>query len=180
MSRGAIRTGMLLVLIAFASLYLLSFVGEGITGFAVLDTGAIISTNTTIPLDASVTSIRITGSMSGSGDVVLYLGDKKVLDTVLLNESLENYCLETCSDVHGDTLTAVVDGDALLIITAFNYTSDTIVTIPEETQTNQTNQTNQTFNQTGGDAEQTTEPVTLSEDVGIEAVFNTSNSTQTS
>ncbi|HLD34139.1 MAG TPA: LamG domain-containing protein, partial [Candidatus Nanoarchaeia archaeon] len=175
MSRGAMKIGILFVLIVFASLYLVSLLGDGITGFAVLETGAIISSNTTLDLGDSVTSMRVTGSISGSGNVVLYLDGKVVVDSALLNTSLENYCQDTCSNVIGSTLTAVVDGDVLLIVTDFNYTSDTIVTIPEEAQTNETNQT---FNQTDGDAEQTTEPVTLSEDVGIEAVFNTSNSTQ--
>ena len=48
----------------------------------------------------------------------------------------------------------------LLIITAFNYTGDSVVTVPDET-----NETNETFNQTGG-GEQTDEP-TIEEDVGI-------------
>ncbi|HLD33967.1 MAG TPA: LamG domain-containing protein, partial [Candidatus Nanoarchaeia archaeon] len=176
MSRGAMKIGILFVLIVFASLYLVSLLGDGITGFAVLETGAIISSTSTLEEQVIVSSMRVTGSFSGNGNATLYLGDKIVLDSRLLNAtSFESYCAETCVDVDSNvSLHAILEGDALLIITAFNYTSDEVVTIdPIE---NETEQTNQTFNQTDG--EQMPEPVALSEDVGIEAVFNTSNSTQ--
>src|SRR3989344_9366024 len=149
-------------------------VGPGATGFAVLDTGAIISTNTTLELGESVTSMRVTGSVRGSGNVALYLGERVVFDTVTLNTSLENYCLDTCEVSLGvGSLRAVVDGDVLLIVTSFNYTSDTVVTIPEEVLDEINSE-----NQTDGETEQTTdtaeEETSLFDFVGIEEVFNTS------
>src|SRR3989344_8259168 len=173
------------LLLALCGIYLLAQYGS-FTGAAILDTGAVINSNSTFDLGLNVTSLRITGSVSGTGNMMLYLGDRIVVDTRILNESLENYCFDTCEVSTGvSELRAVVDGDVLLIVTSFNYTVETveetvnILPIEENetmNETNQTNQTNQTFNQTDG--EQMPEPVTLSEDVGIEAVFNTSNSTQ--
>src|SRR3989344_5217072 len=134
MKRSNKRAGetVLFVLIAVALVWAFAeLFGVGVSGAAVLDTGAIISTNTTLELGESVTSMRATGSVSGSGDVALYLGDRIVLDTRTLNTSLENYCADSCEvGISASELRAVVDGDVLLIVTAFNYTSDTIATIP--------------------------------------------------
>ena len=135
------------------------FYGEGITGAAVLDTGIVVSTNTTLDLGENVTSLRVTGSVSGSGQIALYLGERIVFDTATLDTTLLNYCMETCEVALGaGSLRAVVEGDALLIVTSFNYTSEeTVVTIPDETsdeinQTigdgNETDETNQTLNLT--------------------------------
>src|SRR3989338_2379940 len=183
MSRRAFIFGFIALMVIGALYFAAS---GGITGLAILDTGAIINSNSTFDLGENITSLRIIGSVSGTGNMMLYLGDRIVVDTRILNESLENYCFDTCEVSTGvSELRAVVDGDVLLIVTSFNYTVETveetvnILPIEENetmNETNQTNQTNQTFNQTDG--EQTTETVALSEDVGIEAVFNTSNSTQ--
>jgi len=146
--------GIILLFMAAAVFY-----GEGITGAAVLNTGAIISANTTLDLGENVTSLRVTGSVSGSGQIALYLGERVVFDTATLDTALADYCLETCEIALGaGSLRAVVDGDVLLIVTAFNYTSEeTVVTIPDETsdeinQTigigNETDETNQTLNLT--------------------------------
>src|SRR3989344_4129019 len=146
--------GIILLFMAAAVFY-----GEAITGAAVLNTGAIISANTTLDLGENVTSLRVTGSVSGSGQIALYLGERVVFDTATLDTALADYCLETCEIALGaGSLRAVVDGDVLLIVTAFNYTSEeTVVTIPDETsdeinQTigigNETDETNQTLNLT--------------------------------
>jgi len=60
MSRGAMKIGILFVLIVFASLYLVSLLGDGITGFAVLETGAIISSTSTLEEQVIVSSMRVT------------------------------------------------------------------------------------------------------------------------
>src|SRR3990167_2565275 len=123
--RETLKVSLIVFAMLTLSYGLVSLFSGGITGFAVLDTGAIISENTTIELGEHVTSLRVTGSISGAGHVVLYLGNRVVVDTHVLNESLENYCLETCDVADSSSeLHAVVDGDVLFIITGFNYTSD--------------------------------------------------------
>src|SRR3989344_9436846 len=95
--RETLKVSLIVVAMLTLSYGLVSLFSGGITGFAVRDTGAIISENTTIELDEPVTSLRVTGSISGSGNVTLYLGDRIVVDTNVLNESLDDYCLETCA-----------------------------------------------------------------------------------
>src|SRR3989344_8267582 len=183
------------VIIAVCALLL--YLQPPLTGFAVLDTGAIISATSTLEEEVIVSSMRVTGSFSGNGNATLYLGDKIILDSRLLNAtSFESYCAETCIDVDGSvSLHAVVEGDALLVVTYFNYTTDTNeeseVSVPEESANetvvflpinetvDDTNQTNLTYNQTDGgnqtnatnENNETNETVTSLDDVTIQA-FN--------
>src|SRR3989338_6005491 len=156
MSRRAFIFGFIALMVIGALYFAAS---GGITGLAILDTGAVINSNSTFDLGLNVTSLRITGSVSGTGNMMLYLGDRIVVDTRILNESLENYCLDTCEIASGvSELPAVVDGDALMIVTAFNYTGEPIEEIVNilPIEENETVTNNSTFNQTDGSGESTT------------------------
>ena len=111
--------GVLLVMLLGLGIYL----GPGITGAAILDTGAIINTNSTFDLGQNVTSLRVTGMYSGSGHGIMYLNDRIVIDTALLNStSFTDICVDTCIDTNGATLKTVIEGELTFIITQFNYT----------------------------------------------------------
>ena len=114
----------------------------GFTGFAVLDSGIAFNENSTFALDVNVTSLRVSGSYLGLGNAKLYLGEALVLDTALVNGSFENVCVESCSNVVGNELTSVVEGNMFVVITGFNYTvaglnqtigNVTNITLPNET-----------------------------------------------
>jgi len=109
------------------------YLGPGITGAAILDTGAILNTNSTFDLGENVTSLRVTGMFSGSGHGIMYLNDRIVIDTALLNStSFTDICVDTCADINGANLTAVIDGELTFIITQFNYTTIISGTTPEQ------------------------------------------------
>src|SRR3989338_6596328 len=98
-----------------------------ITGFAVLDTGGIWSQNSTVVLDANVTSLRITGSISGTGSATMRLAERLVYSSSQFTSSFENVCLDSCSISEPySELTIVIDGEAQLAITEFNYTTEVL------------------------------------------------------
>ncbi|MBS3138900.1 hypothetical protein J4207_04300, partial [Candidatus Woesearchaeota archaeon] len=158
----------LLLLALIASIAVLF--GGDITGFAVLDTGGIWSQNSTVQLEQNVTLLRVSGSVSGTGNATMWLGGRLVFDSRQFTSSFENVCVDSCDSTDAtDTLNIVVEGDAMLAITVFNYTEQNATQVNEslsiqpaeeitinETSTNETNTTNTTD-----------KPVSTFEDVGI-------------
>src|SRR3989344_1534254 len=70
---------------------------------------------------------------SGSGHGIMYLNDRIVIDTALLNStSFTDICVDTCADINGANLTAVIDGELTFIITQFNYTTIISGITPEQ------------------------------------------------
>ncbi|MBS3139338.1 hypothetical protein J4207_06565 [Candidatus Woesearchaeota archaeon] len=111
----------LLLLALIASIAVLF--GGDITGFTVLDTGGIWSQNSTVQLEQNVTFLRVSGSVSGTGNATMWLGGRVVYDSRQFTSSFENVCADSCVIADAtDTLNIVVEGDVLLAITVFNYT----------------------------------------------------------
>ena len=83
----------------------------------------VFNQNMSVDLGVDVASLRVSGSYTGLGSAKLYLSGKLVLDTALVNSSFENVCVDSCDSTDAtDTLNIVVEGDAMLAITVFNYT----------------------------------------------------------
>src|SRR3989338_3116382 len=135
------------LVITFAMLLLfgglIAVFDSGITGFAVLDTGGIWSQNSTVQLEQNVTFLRVSGSVSGTGNATMWLGQRLVYDSRQFTSSFENVCVDSCIIADAtDTLNIVVEGDAMLAITVFNYTNAS--TSPPDNSTNETAPTNGT------------------------------------
>ena len=140
---------LLLGIIAFVAVLF----GGNLTGFAVLDTGGIWSQNLTVQLEQNVTFLRVSGSMSGTGNATMWLGNRLVYDSRQFTSSFDNVCADTCIVADAmDMLNIIVEGDVLLAITVFNYTeenttesTETVLIQPiENNSTNETAPVNET------------------------------------
>ncbi|MBI4153127.1 hypothetical protein HY497_01270, partial [Candidatus Woesearchaeota archaeon] len=120
--------------------FLLSFalMQPEITGQAVLEQGMVFSAGRSVGLDAPVARLRVSGYIEGNGSARLYLGHRLVIDSSQLQEAdgyatFDQLCIETCDAADGASeLRAEIEGDVLVVITAFNYT---VATIPEADET---------------------------------------------
>ena len=119
------RTMELVLFIAIAAAIFLSInFDSGITGFTVLDTGGIWSQNSKVQLEQNVTFLRVSGSVIGTGNVTMWLGQRLVYDSRQFRSSFENVCVNSCEEAEQtDTLKIIIEGDALLAIISFNYTN---------------------------------------------------------
>ena len=93
------RTHVLVITFAMLLLFggLIAVFDSGITGFAVLDTGGIWSQNSTVQLEQNVTFLRVSGSVSGTGNATMWLGERLVYNSRQFTSSFENVCVDTCT-----------------------------------------------------------------------------------